>query len=329
MTSRRPRARACLPVVVLACALALAAGRAAAADRFALIVSGASGSPEHAAAHARRSEVIVRALMGPLGLPAKNVIVLKDGARDAADAATREQVTQAIGALLPRMKAADVFLVVLLGHGTDDGVDAKFNLVGPDLDADEWRTLLQPVPARLVFVNTTSASAAFLSRLTSPRRIVITATDTPAQQYDTVFAEYFGAAFTALEADLDKDGRVSIGEAFSFASVRVKRYYAERGQLATERPVLDDTGDGRGKEAGTAGPDGALASRTFLDAGPDVAASRDPALSDLLARRDALETALEELKRKKEFMPADDYTRELERLLVEHARLSRRIRTRS
>jgi hypothetical protein len=302
---------------------------ASANERYALIVSGASGSPQHAAASEKRRTGLVETLTGPLGLAAGNVVVLKEGPAGAADAATRERLQAAVTTLASRVGAGDVVLIVLLGHGTDDGVDAKFNLVGRDVTADEFRTWLAPVKGRVVFVNTTAASAAFLSRLAGPGRIVLTATDTPAQQYDTVFADFFGPAFAAPEADLDKDGRVSVGEAFAFASVRVKRHYAERGQLATERAVLDDDGDGRGKEAGTAGPDGSLASRTFLDAGPEVAASRDAALSELLARRDALETALDELKRKKEFMPADDYVRELERVLVDIAKLSREIRSRS
>lgn len=314
---------------MLAVALLGLALPAAAADRYALIVSGASGSPQHAAATDKRRTALVEALTGPLAVPAANVIVLKEGAPGSPDLATRDRVMEALKTLAPRLVEDDVLLIVLLGHGTDDGVDAKFNLVGRDMTAEEFRALLLPVKGRVVFVNTTAASAAFLARIAGPRRIVLTATDTPAQQYDTVFAEYFGPAFTAPEADLDKDGRVSVGEAFAFASLRVKRFYAEKGQLATERAVLDDTGDGTGKEAGTPGPDGSVASRTFLDAGPEVAASKDAALSELLARRNALETQLEELKRKKAFMPAGDYDRELEQVLIAIARLSRDIRTRS
>lgn len=321
--------RVALGLLTVLATVAGSAGRTEAAARFALVVAGASGSPQHATVLAQRRDALAGALVGPLGVPPDHVVVLGDGPPSAPSSATREHVQRAVQDLAARMAAADTLLVVLIGHGTDDGVDAKFNLVGPDLEAEEWRRLLQPVPGRLVFVNTSSASAAFLARIAGPGRVVITATDTPVQKYDTVFADYFAGAFTAPDADLDKDARVSIGEAFAFASARVKKYYADRGQLATERAVLDDTGDGKGKEAGAPGDDGALASRTFLDAGPEATASTDPAVSELLARRDALEATLEELRRKKEFMPADDYERELERVLVEHARVSRRIRSRS
>lgn len=317
-------------VAAVTALLACGAGsHAFGADRFALVVTGASGSPEHAAIHAKRSAAIVAALSGPLALNAGNIVVLKDGPAASPETATRENLRKAMADLATRVVPDDVLLIVLLGHGTDDGSQAKYNVVGPDVTTDDWREMLKPLRGRIVFINTTSASAAFLSRLAGPQRVIITATDTPAQQYDTVFAEYLGPALSATEADLDKDGRISIGEAFAQVSAQVKRYYSERGQLATERSVLDDDGDGRGKQAGTAGPDGSLASRTFFDPGPELAATKDTALSELLARRNALETTLDELKRKKEFMPEADYNREMEKVLLELARLSRQIRGRS
>lgn len=320
---------ACGAVAAGAALAVTAAPARAEGARYALVVSGASGSAQHAADHARWREALVNALRGRLAFPPDHVVVLQEGPPAEAGTATAAAVRRAFRALAARMSARDLLLVVLIGHGTFDGVEAKFNLVGPDLEADEWRALADLVPGRLVFVNTASSSAPFLPRLAGPRRVVITATATPAQQYDTVFPEFFTKAFETDESDLDKDGRVSIGEAFAYASSRVRRWYLERGQLATERALLDDTGDGAGKEAGELGDDGAVASRWFLDAGPAVDASSDPALSELLARRDALETALDELRRKREFMPPADYARELEQLLIEHARVSRRIRNRS
>jgi hypothetical protein len=305
-------------VLVLACAAA-----ASAAERYVLVVVGVAGSETHAKTFAAWRDGFVAAVSGPLRVPADHVVVLSDRG------ATRDAVRDALAALGKRVQRDDTLLVVLIGHGTYDGTDAKFDLAGPDLGANEWKSLLQPISGLVVFVNTSSASAPFLGRIAGPRRVVITATDTPAQQYDTVFAGYFLAAFTDESCDLDKDRRVSIGEAFTCGATRTRRSYEQRGQLATERAVLDDDGDGVGKEAGDVGNDGAVASRVFLDPNPDVAVTNDPALSELLARRDALESAIAELARKKTFMPADDYERELERLLVDLARLSRRIRSRS
>jgi hypothetical protein len=121
-----------------------------------------------------------------------------------------------------------------------DGTEAKFNLVGPDLSSTEWAALLKPLPGQVLVVNTTAASFPFLEHLAGPRRIVITATDSVAQKFDTVFPEYFVRALTDANADLDKNGRVSIWEAFAAGSIGVRRHFTQRGQLATERALLMD-----------------------------------------------------------------------------------------
>ena len=90
----------------------------------------------------------------------------------------------------------DLLLVVLFGHGTFDGETAKFNLVGPDLTAGEWNQLLTGIPARLVLVNTTEASFPFIDALKAKGRVIITATNSAAQKYATVFPEYFVKALS-------------------------------------------------------------------------------------------------------------------------------------
>jgi hypothetical protein len=240
--------------------------------------------------------------------------------------ATRDNVRATLTKLAQDMKREDVAVIVLFGHSTFDGVDAKFNLVGPDLEATEWERLVNALPGRVVFVNTTAASAPFMKRLAANGRVVITATDNPAQKYQTVFPEFFSQAFEAADVDLDKDGRVSIWEAFAYASAQVKQYYRQRGQLSVERPVLDDTGDGVGKESGESGPDGSIASRTFLDNSDDPGAGTGPALSELINRRNSLEADFDDLKRKRSFMPAGDYEKQRDQLLIEISRISHEIR---
>jgi hypothetical protein len=277
----------------------------------------------------------VRPMPGGAGPAANAATTAASAAADAARtaeidkraiAATRDNVRATLTKLAQDMKREDVVVIVLFGHSTFDGVDAKFNLVGPDLEATEWERLVNALPGRVVFVNTTAASAPFMKRLASNGRVVITATDNPAQRYQTVFPEFFSQAFEAAEVDLDKDGRVSIWEAFAYASTQVKQYYRQRGQLSVERPVLDDTGDGVGKESGESGPDGSIASRTFLDTSDDPGAGTGPALSELINRRNALEVEFDELKRKRSFMPAGDYEKQRDTLLIDISRISHEIR---
>ena len=134
-------------------------------------------------------------------------------------------------------------------------------------------------------------------------------------------------AFDDPAADTDKNGRVSVWEAFVFASAGVQQWFEQHGQLATERPLVDDTGAGIGREARNPGTDGALARTTYLQPEPGVGG--DAALAALLKRRDDLEVQLEMLKARKGSMPEDQYELELERILLELAKLSRQIRTKS
>ena len=155
----------------------------------------------------------------------------------------------------------------------------------------------------------------------------MTATESVVQRYDTVFPEFFVEAFVEPAADSDKDGRVSTLEAFEFASFGVRQWYQQRGQLATERALIDDNGDGRGKEAGQPGPDGVIAARLYLGAGLEEAeAAADPRLAPLVARRQALRQAVDDLKAAKAAMGAEVYLADLERVLIELARVSRQIR---
>lgn len=297
-------------------------------ERYALVVSGASGSPELRDQMVKWRDDLRRVLLDKLKLSSDRVLVLSERADDVKRSASRDNVQAAFQQYKTLMKPADVLLVVLIGHGTFDGTDAKFNLVGPDMEAADWKRLMDGMPGRVVFVNTASASFPFVERLAGPNRIVISATDTEAQKYQTVFASLFPKAFEDEASDLDKDGRVSVWEAFMHTSLQVKAWYEQRGQLSTERPLLDDNGDGVGRRAAEVTKDGALASRTFFDAA-EGGATTNPALAELIGRRNLLESELEELKRKRQFMPKGDYERELERVVIAIARISREIRTKT
>ncbi|HUK36786.1 MAG TPA: hypothetical protein VLV86_22880, partial [Vicinamibacterales bacterium] len=192
----------------------------------------------------------------------------------------------------------------------------KFNLVGPDMTGRDWADVLKPISGRLIFVDMTAGSFPFLRQVARPGRIVITATDSIAQEFETVFPEFFIKAFSDPAADSDKDGRVSIFEAFLYASANVRAWFDRQDRLPTERALLDDDGDGVGREAWNAAPDGDVAKLTYLQQPP--AGGNDP-----LARRQAeIETALAELKARRTAMPAAAYDAELERLLTELARVS-------
>jgi hypothetical protein len=300
-----------------------------AAERYALIVTGASGGEEYARKYEGWRASLATVLSERLGYPRDHLIVLAEQDAPGVRRATRENVRAAVAEIGGRATADDLVLVVLIGHGTAfDGEDAKLNLVGPDLSAEEWNRLLAGVKGRLVFVGTMGASFPFLQKIAARGRIVIAATDSLAQRFDTVFPEFFVRALTAAAADLDKNGRISVWEAFAHASAGTRQWFEERGQLATERPVLDDDGDGEGAEAGSAaGRDGALARATYFQA-DEVGATGDGRLAALLRERASIEAKIEALRSSKADLPPDRYDQALEALLLDLARVTRQIRER-
>jgi hypothetical protein len=299
----------------------------AAGERYALIVAGASGGDEYARQYAAWTRDLTAVLVDRMKIERARLKVLTD-TPDAATAATAANVRQYLNAVRRGMTRDDLLLIVLIGHGTYDGVDAKFNLVGADLESAQWAELVGGLPGRVVVVNTSSASFPFIERLTGERRVIVTATDSVAQRFDTVFPDFFVKALQNEASDIDKNDRISIWEAFTAATADVRRYYQRRGQLPTERALLDDNGDGVGRDAGGAGNDGSLASHLYLDEQLPGSLPTDEVLLKLMQKRASLEADLEELKIRRSFLKPGEYQSEFERLMVELARVNRDIRAR-
>lgn len=316
-----------LAVAALTAASLFAVPRAARADgaHFALVIEGTSGEEQYAVLHRQWLNGLVAILRDKDKYDAAHLIVLAETPGKDEEKATADAVKAAFARLATAVGPADQLVVVLIGHGSGAGPDAKFNLVGPDLSIAEWADLVKPVRGRVAFIDTTSSSFPYLAGLSAPGRVVITATNAYAQVYHTVFMEKFLQAFSSDTADLDKNGRISLLEAFTFASRAVKEQYDHDGIMATEVALLDDTGGGKGRMATATGPDGNVASVTYLDT-PAVATSTDPALQQLLTRQRELNDQLDALKLKQTSMPADEYAKALEQLLTDLATVSRDIR---
>lgn len=317
-----------LSVCALVLATTLWTPAAQAETRWAVIVSGASGGEKYAEQMLAWRTDLRTTLVERYGFTPENVRVLVDETDKAGPQGNAANVRKVFGEIKATGGQDDFVLVILLGHGTYDGSVAKFNLVGPDLTAADWTELLAGLPGRTTVVNTTEASFPFLASLAARGRIVITATDSAAQKYATVFPDYFVKAMKEASSDLDKNGRTSIYEVFAAASAAVKQHYDQRGQLATERALLDDNGDGTGREASAEGPDGGFARIAYLDA-ENAAESASPELAELVRRRRALETAAEELKLRKGEMPEPEWNAQFEKLMVDLAMVSAEIRKRS
>jgi hypothetical protein len=220
--------------------------------------------------------------------------------------------------------------LVLIGHGTFDGKEAKFNLRGVDLGATELAEWLKPFQRPLALVDTSSASAPFLAKLTGAKRVVVTSTRSGYEQNFARFGKYFAEAIGDMKSDLDKDGQVSLLEAFLSASQRTNEFYKTENRLSTEHALLDDNGDGlgtpgewfRGVRATKHARDGAALDGARAQQFVLVRSAAERQLApEIRARRDQLELRVAALRESKPKMKDELYFRELERLLLELAAL--------
>jgi hypothetical protein len=294
-------------------AAALSAPSAAAATTFYLTIAGLGGEADYTQRFKMWADDIDGSLKKAGGGAAVTTMI----------APQLEQIRMRFADLAKQAKPADSLVVMLIGHGTYDGHDYKFNIPGADLTATELAGLLDRVPAqRQLVVNMTSSSGGSIDELRRPNRIVIAATKTGSEKNATNFARYFAEALREPAADTDKNESISALEAFRYAQTKTTEFFDTQKRLATEHSVIEDTGKGSGERTVTAenGQGKLAASFTVVRLGANAAAARDPAKRPLLDKKEQLEQAIEKLKFEKAAMPAQEYKRQLTQLLLELAK---------
>jgi hypothetical protein len=313
-------------IILCAFALTLPARMEAqtAADKLRLIVVvGAAGEEEYGSNFAHSAELWEQA--GKTGGADVTVI----GVEPTNATTDFERLKQTLAAE-PKESVEELWLV-LLGHGTFDGKVANFNLRGPDFSADDLASWLQPFKRPLAVVDCSSCSAPFLPKLSAPGRVIVTATRSGSEENFARFGQYISEAMVDPASDLDKDGQISLLEAFLAASRRVAEFYKNEGRLATEHALLDDNGDGLGtpadwfrgiravKRARDGAPlDGTRANQFYL-----VRSAAEQKIPPALReRRNELELSVERLRDQKAKMDEDEYYRQLEPMMVELAKIS-------
>jgi hypothetical protein len=317
------------------------ADAAAAEQSHLLIVVGLGGEPKYTDAFHELAVSMIQAAEKKMGVPASNITYLGEKAASPAvpvykGRSSRENVQKALGTIAQAAGPGDLVFILLIGHGGSQAGESRFNLPGPDMAAADFAPLLAPLSRQqVVLVNTASASGDFVKALSAKGRTIVTATKSAMERNQTEFPSYFVQAFSEDGADADKDQRVSVLEAFTYARREVERFYEKGHLLLTEHAVLDDNGDGVGSAIpDPATGDGAMARTLFLGGAGEnaaegvAAAGADPRLADLRRQRRAIEEKIGALKARKDGMEPTQYEDELEKLLVDLARSEAALRPR-
>jgi len=273
------------------------------ADLYITIVQGLDGTPEYGQ---QFSDQVGKLRMAAESVTDKKLIKLITG-----EEATRENILSHFNGLDESLAAGDRLAVFLIGHGSYDGYEYKFNIPGPDLTDADLTGMMDTLPAKTqLLVNTSSASGELMEGMKKDTRIVITATRNGSERLATRFGTYFADAFLDPAADINKNNAVSVQEAFDYAERQVKDYFESAGQLATEHPVIA----------------GEMASQFVLArTGSVPQQDGDPALAGLIEQRNRIDTRIEDLQLRKNNMAPDDYLNQLQMLMIDLSTVQDRI----
>ena len=221
--------------------------------------------------------------------------------------ATKAKLTAALQKIAADAKAPDVVILTMIGHGTFDGNEYKFNLPGPDISGPELAALLNRIPAsRQLVVDMTSASGGITPALKHEGRTVITATKSGSEKNATLFGRFWVEALRDPAADTDKNETVTALEAYKYAQTKTTAFFTDQKRLATEHSQLEDP------QRANAFP--------IIRYGSAAAVVNDPAKRTLVSKKEEIENRIDALKFQKDLMAPDDYRRQMNALLLELAR---------
>lgn len=280
-----------------------------------LTVVGIPGEDDYRIRFEGWAQQVSRGLSKAPGSP----LVLTLGAKTGA---TRKELEAAIEEAARTAGPEDTFTLILIGHGSYDGADYKFNLKGPDISSAQLAVLLDKIRAeRQLVVNTTSCSGASIPALVKPKRVVVTATRTGTQKNATIFGRYFADAFSDPDADGDKNQVVSALEAYQYAQRRTTEYFDQEKRIATESAVLNDIGSGGGvRDPGSDNGQGLLAAAFPMLRMGEANEITDAGKAGLLKRKEELELQIDRLKYEKQSLAPADYRQRMNALLLMLAR---------
>src|SRR5579863_506093 len=303
-------------LIVFSAACGGLGARAAQAAPYYVTVAGLGGEPEYE----QRFTALAKDLDKILKASGSDAHVYTFTGSDA----TKVRLTDTLGKIAREAKPEDEFTLILIGHGSYDGEEYKFNLPGPDISGEDLALLCDRIPAkRQLIVNTTSASGGSIGALQKAGRIVIAATKTGTEKNATVFARYWVDALRDSAADTDKNEAITALEAFVYADHKTAAFYESQKRLATEHAVIEDTGKKEAvRAASTENGEGLLAANfVLLRLGAAQKAANDPAKRALLDKKEELDRKIDLLKYQKAAMSAEDYKKQLSDALLELARV--------
>ena len=174
----------------------------------ALLVGGYPGSPVYSRRYRDWLRRVHSYLTETAGVPERQVLVISDddGSKPFSMDEIVVSIEKALEDMAGRVRAADQFVLVLVGHGALTAVPPAFVVRGPDADAELFARGLNAIKARnQVVLNFTSSSGAFIKHIKGEDRVNIAA-NSSMEGIEPVYAEFFLRGLESRRADQERPG---------------------------------------------------------------------------------------------------------------------------
>jgi hypothetical protein len=199
-------------------------------ESYAILVGGLGGQEPYGRWYADWLARFKSYLTADAHLAPANVAVLsgKDATFDAVTADFRQ--------FAQRAKPEDQLILFIVAHGEIGGAAPQLTLAGPDPTPPQIAALLDAFPAkRQVILNFSASSGDFLKALSAPNRVNIAATS-PTEVEEPIFAEFFLQGLESKLADADKNGTITLLEAYNWAARQTALWIARWQETDTATP---------------------------------------------------------------------------------------------
>jgi hypothetical protein len=275
---------------------------AASANTVTVVISGLGGNADYEEQFTQYATQIADEARRAAASPQDVILVRGDAAK--------RNVIISLLENLPVSNEAETFVMYLIGHGSTDNQQYKFNIPGPDITGTELADALANIKApRQLIVVSTSASGALQETLAAPNRVVVTATKNARERNAVRFTEYLVNALSDAGADINKNESISAREMFDYAKSATENFYKQENLLAPEHAVLS----------------GELADNIEVARYGVLLEKKDDIAPALLARRQSLAGEIDALKARKDDVDEDQYFDTLQQLMLELAEVQRDI----
>ena len=251
----------CSCVLLLAVALTESA-TGATGNRWLVLMCGLPGDDEHREKLTEAVKLIATSATSALQVesPRMRVLVgdeamLGDLAKELPSAAicTRQSAAEVLHDIAKNSQPMDAIWLVLLGHASYYKGRSEFNVQGRDFDAQDLASWLKPIQRheRVLFC-TFPVSGMWLKPLRDDRAVTIAAADgsefTATEMPYALARVLSGKQETQELADIDKDGWISLLDLYLATNLEIHGRFRSLERLQSEHALLDDNGDGIGRE---------------------------------------------------------------------------------